>query len=154
MDRQDVYRAIDSERAYQDCKWGTIIDNPHDLLTWLHLAQEELDEAYAAWRSGLEDAAADELRQVAALAVAALEQHGVQPRKGYAQEPQPDNRTCFVVLEWKDGVEREPIAAFSTREKATTIVDAFRDIEEVAWEPASPYYVGHTTLRQRPQEAE
>lgn len=45
-------------------------------------------------------------------------------------------KTCFVVMEWHDGVARSPIAAYGTREQAAERVDAFRDIVELPWESA------------------
>lgn len=70
-----IVEAIVAERRHQDRKWG---NRPRDVGAWLLLAQLELAEAQLAWaKSPLDDDALIELVQVAALAVACLEQHGV-----------------------------------------------------------------------------
>ena len=88
MQRNKVYELIDSERAYQDAKWGDIEQNPHTVLEWIKIAQEEMNEAFheesksrkKSSHATIEDALA-ELRQVAAVCIAALEQHGCPPRR-------------------------------------------------------------------------
>lgn len=42
--------------------------------------------------------------------------------------------TCFVVLEWKDGKTRDPIAVCATRQQAEAMTNAFRDVVEVELE--------------------
>lgn len=76
--RQEVYIAIDQERDYQDRKWG--IDKPQGLCGFFVALRHELNEAELAWVKGGEgrDSALHELRQVAALAVAALEKYGTE----------------------------------------------------------------------------
>jgi hypothetical protein len=75
--RDDAFAAIDHERAYQDTKWGTIEENPHTVGEWLFIMKRELDEAIRAWQKGDCDyEAMEEVTQVAAVAVACMEQHG------------------------------------------------------------------------------
>ena len=76
--RQNVFEAIQRERTYQDAKWGTIEQRPHTVGEWLLIAESELQEAKTAWCKGHGDAGAlEELIQVAAVAVACMEQHGI-----------------------------------------------------------------------------
>lgn len=77
MKRSEVYKLIDGERDYQDAKWGAVEENPHTAQRWVRIALEEIYEANQA-RTDSEKM--DELRQVAAVCIAALEQHGCQPR--------------------------------------------------------------------------
>lgn len=82
MNRSDVYVTIDDERTYQDLRWGDIDANPHTVGEWLLILQGELDEAIKAWQKSVAPphSALDEVRQIAAVAVACLEQHDALPR--------------------------------------------------------------------------
>lgn len=77
--KTDVINVVLEERDFQDEKWGPIDENPHDLGTWLLLIESELDEAkLAAVKGGKgRNAVRHELVQVAALCMAALENHGL-----------------------------------------------------------------------------
>jgi hypothetical protein len=88
-DRYDVFSAVSAERDYGDKKHGAVVGiNPkgaHTLGEWILLLESELDEAKRALIKGGEgrNAVRSELIQVAAVAVAALEQHGLQdPHNG------------------------------------------------------------------------
>lgn len=88
MQRSDVYQVIDNERAYQDWKWGSITDHPHEVGAWLLLMEQLLQKARAAWVGCSGDIPAlDELRQVVTVGVACMEQHGVRQR--ILQKPLP-----------------------------------------------------------------
>lgn len=77
MQRSDVFAAIDRERCWQERKWGTNLAHPHSVAEWLLIVESELAEAKHGWVKGIgDDEALRELVQVAAVAVAALEQHG------------------------------------------------------------------------------
>lgn len=81
MYRENVFAAIDRERAWQEQKWGTNQEHPHSVGEWLLIVESELAEAKHAWTKGSGDRdALAELVQVAAVAVAALEQHGAIER--------------------------------------------------------------------------
>lgn len=85
MQRLDVYLAIDSEREYQDRKWGPPTERPHEVGAWLALMEVHLHAAKQAWASANNDAAAlQELRKVLAVGVACSEQHSL-PRRARAQ---------------------------------------------------------------------
>lgn len=92
-----VFEAIAKEREWQDQKYGPVLDFPrdgigemlqgpggHELGTWLVILEKELEEAKTALVHGGSkakqgrDTIRAELVQIAAVAVAALEQHGLQ----------------------------------------------------------------------------
>lgn len=93
MERSKVYEAVDSERAYQDRKWGTVVQHPHEVGGWLLLMDNALRQAKEAWAGAPNDhAALEEVRKVIGLGVACAEQHGLRPRwhgelKKRAREP-------------------------------------------------------------------
>jgi hypothetical protein len=87
--RQEVYAALDSERDYQDSKWGDALSSGRkpgngersidEFVTYIvGYAHKLLDEA-----STFADAAAklNAVRKVAGLCVACMEQHGA-PKRG------------------------------------------------------------------------
>ena len=79
--RQSVEKAIDSEREYQDRKWGTIAEHPHEVGAWLALMHCHLQRALQAWAGNSnERGALIELRKVLALGTACGEQHGLPAR--------------------------------------------------------------------------
>ena len=80
--RLALFDAIDREREYQDRKWGTIQEHPHEVPGWLLIIQSELNEAMEEWvHNGGDKEALREILQVIATGVACLEQHGVVERK-------------------------------------------------------------------------
>lgn len=77
-----AFTAIDRERAFQESKWGTIADHPHDVGGYLTIMRKELREAEDAWcTSHGDENALREILQVIAVGVACLEQHGVVERE-------------------------------------------------------------------------
>lgn len=81
MDRTKVFDAIDSERDYQDRKWGTPAEHPHEVGGYLTLMDVHLRRAQEAWAGANSDAAAlESLRKVLAIGVACAEQHGIPGR--------------------------------------------------------------------------
>lgn len=74
---EEVFSVLRRERQYQDVKWGPIADNPHSIGEWLSIAAEELSEAQGAFCAGYMGHTMNEMVQVAAVLVAALEQHGL-----------------------------------------------------------------------------
>lgn len=79
--RQQVFSAVSDERVFQDRKWGTIEDHPHEVGSWLTIMRQLLNDAECAYISQRGDfGAIDELRKVVAVGVACMEQHGVVPR--------------------------------------------------------------------------
>lgn len=92
MDRNKVYELIDSERRYQDLKWGAIEQHPHEVGSWILILSAHVRDAMEAWGSAPNDhQALEEVRKIASIAVACMEQHGARPRhitefKGSARE--------------------------------------------------------------------
>lgn len=85
MQRDQVYAAVDSERNYQDRKWGTVDQHPHEVGGWLTLMRKLLTDAEVAWASSDGDyMALQEIRKVLAVGVACAEQHGITSRS-YSQ---------------------------------------------------------------------
>jgi hypothetical protein len=81
MKREKVFEAIESERLFQDRKWGTIDKHPHEVGGWLTIMRKLLTDAEAAWCSNNgDDKALEELRKVLAVGVACAEQHGIPGR--------------------------------------------------------------------------
>lgn len=80
--RDEVYSVINDERVFQDRKWGTIEEHPHEVGSWLVIMHRLLFDAETAYMSQRGDAGAlNELRKVVAVGVACLEQHGPVPRE-------------------------------------------------------------------------
>lgn len=85
--RQEVYDAVDDERDHQDAKWGTIDEHGHTIGEWILILEAELEEAKRAIikGGGGRNSVLHEIRQVAAVAIACMEQHGTTgPEKGRA----------------------------------------------------------------------
>ncbi len=75
--RKEVYAAIDSEREYQDTVWQKPEHN-HSATEYLVYIDHYVKQAFnkVSTENGEKNALTD-LKKIAALAVAALEQHGV-----------------------------------------------------------------------------
>jgi hypothetical protein len=82
MRRSEVYKLIDGERDYQDAKWGILDERPLSVGDWLLILELELNEAKQAWCKNTKGkhSVYNELRQIATVAVAALEQYGCASR--------------------------------------------------------------------------
>ena len=94
MPRKAIFAAIEEERSYQDRKYGPVLVDPanhtgqgpggHELGAWCLVLRKELHEAEdAVIHGGFQHARGRnsvraELVQIAAVAVAALEQHGLE----------------------------------------------------------------------------
>ena len=94
---EEVFDAISRERDFQDAKYGPVTIPPfnreqgrggHELGTWLVILRKELEEAETAIVHGGSKQGTGrnhvraELVQIAAVAVAALEQHGLTEPEG------------------------------------------------------------------------
>ena len=88
LTREQVYRAVDTERDFQDRKWGDIDDHPHEVGGWLTIMRKLLGDAEQAWSSSAGDTAAlNEIRKVVAVGIACCEQHGVPTRSKFTEPP-------------------------------------------------------------------
>jgi len=87
--KQDVFNAITDERVFQDRKWGTVEQHPHEVGSWLTIMRQLMNDADKGWMSNRGDEAAlDDIRKVVAVGVACMEQHGIVHRKAidYAEQ--------------------------------------------------------------------
>jgi hypothetical protein len=76
--RQEVYAAIDSERNYQDLKWEDFDDSNNHPSDWILYIDEHISRAKKAiYNSHNMATFANEIRKIAALSVACMENHGV-----------------------------------------------------------------------------
>lgn len=81
MQRSEIFKSIESERVFQDRKWGTIQEHPHEVGGWLTLMRKLLGDAEKAWAESNQDhLALIELRKLLAVGVACSEQHGLPAR--------------------------------------------------------------------------
>lgn len=82
MTREQVQQLIAKERDYQDSKWGRLEDRPREVGTWITLLGKFITDAQIAYCCSVGDMQAlSEIRKVAALAFACLEQHGAPSRR-------------------------------------------------------------------------
>lgn len=74
-----ISTAVESERRFQDEKWGPIEEHGHSLAEWVLIAEAELAEAKQAVIKGGSgrNSVRAEIIQTMAVLRAALEQHGV-----------------------------------------------------------------------------
>jgi hypothetical protein len=81
----EVLSAVHDERVFQNRKWGTITDHPHEVGGYLTIMRKLLCDAEQAWSSQKGDAGAlDEIRKVVAVGIACMEQYGPIPRSPMA----------------------------------------------------------------------
>jgi len=85
--RQEVYKAIDTERDYQNTRWNentTTSLNRHSIEEWIMYMEDYIAEAkHILSRKARQDAdpiAIDIMRKVVALGVCAMEEHGAPER--------------------------------------------------------------------------
>jgi len=84
MTREKVFEKISTERDYQDAKWGVPMEHPHEVGGWILLIQQHANDAAKAWSTSSNDREAlEEIRKIAAIAVACGEQYGLQSRSPY-----------------------------------------------------------------------
>lgn len=92
--RQEVFSVVNDERIYQDRKWGTVEEHPHEVGSWLTIMRQLLNDADRAYMSQRGDVGAlDELRKVVAVGVACMEQHGPIARKAITGPKEPPRPT-------------------------------------------------------------
>lgn len=78
MTFQEVIIAIKEERRKQDAKWGSLAEKKQSVAGYLLVLENELNEAKQGWMKnvGGRHSSLSEILQIAAVAVAALEQYG------------------------------------------------------------------------------
>ena len=76
-----VLEIVSAERDYQDAKWGALATRPREVGSWITLLAKFVHGAQVAYcESPGNQPALAEIRKVAALAFACLEQHGAPSR--------------------------------------------------------------------------
>lgn len=86
--RIEVYEALNSERDYQDSRWGkTETKGIHSISEWIAYIEDYLSEAkHLLARKKMVDAypeANNIIRKVTAMGVACMEQNGAPKREGF-----------------------------------------------------------------------
>jgi hypothetical protein len=73
-----AFALIKAERRYQDGKWGSLDEHPHEVGAWLLVMQGKVDAAVKKWQTtaGSDVPALWEVIKALAVGVACLEQHG------------------------------------------------------------------------------
>ena len=72
----DVLDAVHGERVYQNRRWGTITERPHEVGGYLTIMRKLLGDAEQAWSTQRRDVGAlDEIRKIVAVGIACMEQH-------------------------------------------------------------------------------
>ena len=83
--RLEVFQVISEERVHQDKKWGSLDDRArngnHSVGEWLLVLEEQVRRAKEKWYAGDSAGVLSEVRQVAAVGVACMEQHGAVGRE-------------------------------------------------------------------------
>lgn len=84
IDRK-VLSAVHDERVFQNRKWGTAEQHPHEVGGWLTIMRKLLSDAEQQWSSSKGDIGAlEEIRKVVAVGIACMEQHGAIPRSPFS----------------------------------------------------------------------
>lgn len=80
MTYDEVVASIKEERDFQDQKWGTLEERSQSIPGWMLILRKELDEAEIGWCKNVQGkhSSLAEIRQVAAVAIACLQQYGVE----------------------------------------------------------------------------
>lgn len=95
--QEEVFSAIQSERVYQDEKWGTIDNHHHEVGAWITIMDACLHRAKQAYASQRGDEGAmDEIRQVVAVGVACMEQNGIVYRESKQKHHEGDGRILII----------------------------------------------------------
>ena len=76
----NVVASLKQEREFQDAKYGAIESKQQSVAGYLLVLEAELNEAKAGWLKNIEGkhSSLAEIRQVAATAIACLQQHGIE----------------------------------------------------------------------------
>ena len=79
MTFEQAVESVKTERDYQDAKWGTLEEKNQSVAGYLVILEKELEEAKNGWIKNTEGkhSALAEIRQIAAVAIACIQQHGV-----------------------------------------------------------------------------
>ena len=75
MKQEDFFKIIEGERKYQDRKWGTVQEHPHELLGWAKIVELRWQRVNDALANVDHDEAMMQMIKTAAVICAAMEQH-------------------------------------------------------------------------------
>ena len=80
MTFEQVMESLRQERDYQDSKWGSLDEKQQSVAGFMIVLEKELGEAKDGWMKNVEGrhSSLAEIRQVAAVAVACLQQYGIE----------------------------------------------------------------------------
>ena len=80
MSFEEVVESLKQERQNQDIKCGALDEKKQSVAGYMLVLKKELEEAEAGWMKNVQGkhSALSEIRQVAATAIACLQQHGVE----------------------------------------------------------------------------
>jgi hypothetical protein len=88
--KRDVLYAINGERSYQEDKWPL---HQHSVAEWILILEKLVADARREWVTGHgDDSALHEVRQIAATAVACMEQCGCPLRGQPISKPTYQNK--------------------------------------------------------------
>lgn len=90
MERKDVYELIDGEREFQDAVWDAKMDRALSVADWVIFMEQRLADAKSHVYGLREYKVLDEIRKIAALAVACMEHNETFARQ--ATEPAKELR--------------------------------------------------------------
>jgi hypothetical protein len=76
----EVVASLKLEREFQDAKYGSIDNKQQSVAGYLLVLEAELNEAKTGWLKNVEGkhSSLAEIRQIAAVAIACLQQHGFE----------------------------------------------------------------------------
>lgn len=81
MERSEVYKAIDTERDYQDKKWAEFSDSNNSWADWTIYIEQHLRKAKEHIYDSHNPKFLDEIRKIAALCVACAENSYILKRE-------------------------------------------------------------------------
>ena len=118
--RKAVFNIIDSERNSQDQNLPAM---PFELFDWLNFIDDHLLRARTA---GTKVEATDELRNLSACAVAAMEQYGVRPRTEEFNVNRPTNLSKLSgMLSDLDGSRISSLTAALDKDRDDDVMDGY-----------------------------
>lgn len=80
MTFEEAVESVRKEREFQDFKWGSLDEKQQSVAGYLVILEKELEEAKNGWmknKPGAQSSLA-EIRQIAAVAIACMQQHGIE----------------------------------------------------------------------------
>ena len=80
MTFEEVVKSVKEERDFQDKKWGSLDEREQSIPGYLLILKKELIEAEDGWCKNVQGkhSSLAEMRQIAAVAIACLQQHGIE----------------------------------------------------------------------------